>query len=194
VVDAVERDHHPPDARVEDPPGEVAVYALELSLDEVRVRVALSEGCSPARSEVRSIAEANGALAALNAGYFEVDGKPSSLLRVGARWIGTRAFGRAALGFDEDDGRTARVVMGRVALDARRRIVPLEDFDAARWEDVEDVVSGIGLLVADGRPVSGLGPERASPGFDIARHPRSLVGVTSGSSPWTAAGLATAWA
>ncbi|MBL8111583.1 MAG: hypothetical protein JNK60_01770 [Acidobacteria bacterium] len=61
-----------------DPPGEIAVYALELSLDEVRVRVALAEGRSPARSEVRSIAEANGALAALNAGYFEVDGRPSS--------------------------------------------------------------------------------------------------------------------
>ncbi|MBL8111582.1 MAG: phosphodiester glycosidase family protein [Acidobacteria bacterium] len=77
--------------------------------------------------------------------------------------------------------------MGRVALDARRRIVPLEDFDAARWEDVEDVVSGIGLLVADGRPVSGLGPERASPGFDIARHPRSLVGVDRRGHLWLVA-------
>jgi hypothetical protein len=83
------------------------------------------------------------------------------------------------------------------------RIVPsfrtLMGTPSSAWEAARDIVGGAGLLVVDGRPVQDWSPEALRTGFDIERHPRTVVGVgelgeiwlivVDGRSPQLSAGM-----
>ena len=112
-----------------------------------------------------ALAEAEGAAAAVNAGYFNVKKRvPSTFVRVGGRTI-------AATEAQE----TFRV-NGAVAVKGRRvRIVPYAPTDDARLaRRYRDVLAAGPLLLHDGAAVSYADRK----GGFWGRHPRSLVGVT----------------
>lgn len=59
--------------------------------------------------------------------------------------------------------------------------------DSGRWQGARDIVGGAGLLVLDGRPVRDWAVEDLRPGFDVERHPRTMIGVDRGGDIWLAA-------
>jgi hypothetical protein len=54
----------------------------------------------------------------------------------------------------------------------------------AQWDEAEDIISGAGLLVLDGRPTTDWTDEQLRDGFNTERHPRTLVGVGRGGAIW----------
>lgn len=53
-----------------------------------------------------------------------------------------------------------------------------------QWEDADDIVSGAGLLVHRGRPVTDWADERLRDGFATERHPRTMIGVNGSGVIW----------
>jgi hypothetical protein len=53
-----------------------------------------------------------------------------------------------------------------------------------QWVQAQDIVSGAGLLVHDGKPVRDWSAEQLRAGFDTERHPRTMIGTTRGSAIW----------
>lgn len=53
-----------------------------------------------------------------------------------------------------------------------------------QWVRAQDVVSGAGLLVHQGKPVTDWSAEQLRAGFDTERHPRTMIGTTRGSAVW----------
>jgi hypothetical protein len=53
-----------------------------------------------------------------------------------------------------------------------------------QWVRAQDVVSGAGLLVHQGKPLADRSAEQLRAGFDTERHPRTMIGTTRGSAVW----------
>jgi hypothetical protein len=53
-----------------------------------------------------------------------------------------------------------------------------------QWVRAQDVVSGAGLLVHQGKPLGDWSAEQLRAGFDTERHPRTMIGTTRGSAVW----------
>ena len=53
-----------------------------------------------------------------------------------------------------------------------------------QWSEAQDIVSGAGLLVHQGKPLAGWSPEQLRAGFDTERHPRTMIGTTRGPAVW----------
>lgn len=52
------------------------------------------------------------------------------------------------------------------------------------WASAEHVIGGAGLIVRDGKPLTGWGNEDLKPGFTEVRHPRTLIGVDRAGDIW----------
>ena len=79
------------------PPGPVAVQALRLDPGKVRIDIGLAQDRLPARETVQGIAGRNGALAAVNAGFFALaDGGPAGFLKKGGTVVGRSRRPRGA--------------------------------------------------------------------------------------------------
>ena len=108
-----------------------------------------------------------------------LDGRPLTVTerRVGA---GQAAIPRqgAVLSFG---GMEAPPPLDRLNQAMEVRLVPrfrtLMGTPSSAWAAARDIVGGAGLLVIDGKPVEDWSPERLRSGFDLERHPRTMVGV-----------------
>jgi hypothetical protein len=53
-----------------------------------------------------------------------------------------------------------------------------------QWAEAQDIVSGAGLLVYQGMPLTDWSSEQLRAGFDAERHPRTMIGTTRGPAIW----------
>lgn len=124
----------------------------------VSVRPVEAQGCQP----TSRVGRAAGAVAAVNAGFFDAGAacRSVSLLKTRGQLRATNAKDRSAFGVD---------AQGR----PRFALVP-----AGRdWPEVTDAVGGVGRLLAAGDVVVTPGAEGSAESFATARHPRTLVGL-----------------
>jgi hypothetical protein len=86
------------DSTLIDPPGPIAVYLLRLDLDRVQIEAALSNDEVMDAERVDSIARRRQAIAAVNAGFFNVkNGEPVGLLKVAGELVGDNVLTRGAV-------------------------------------------------------------------------------------------------
>src|SRR6187399_638613 len=86
------------DTTLVDPEGPIAVYLLRLDLDRVRIESALSNDEVMDAERVDSIAKRRQAIAAVNAGFFNVkNGEPISLLKVAGQLVSDNSLPRAVV-------------------------------------------------------------------------------------------------
>ena len=83
--------------------GMVTAYSLEIDRSRFDLRLALAGGSiSAGRASVKKIAQANNALAAINGGYFGLDGMLIGNTRLDGQTAGTTYYTRTSLGFMPD--------------------------------------------------------------------------------------------
>ena len=83
--------------------GMVTAYSLEIDRSRFDIRLALAGGSiSAGRASVKKIAQANNALAAINGGYFGLDGMLIGNTRLDGQTAGTTYYTRTSLGFMPD--------------------------------------------------------------------------------------------
>jgi len=123
-------------------PGPVQMALVRLDPRKVRLATALANGCAPSRESVIGIAAREGALVALNGGFFSMEtGAPTGLLKHRGRWIGAANRARGAVAFPAPaPNRPVRPVFGRVTFSPELRIRR-----GLRWTGVPvDRLSGTG--------------------------------------------------
>ena len=164
-----------------DPAGPVAIQALRLDPKKVRLHIARAANANPARETVESIARREGAIAAVNAGFFGLeDGKPSAMLKIAGRLLGGTTRARGAVAFREHRGRT-ELLFDRVTVQSREGNYRTTMGTSAKdWKRAPFAVSGAGLLLLHGRTISDWTDEKISASFDTTRHPRTVIGEGGG--------------
>jgi hypothetical protein len=270
------------DPNLLDPPGPVAVQILRLDPSKVELRSALARDRVMQLETVPDIAARANAIAAVNAGFFNVkNGDPAGVLELGDELVSDSPLTRGAVGILRAPGRPMSLIFDRVGtsialaytaggeafsqdidgvdttrvrgklmlytprfgpdsdmadtgvewqlagsplrVTARRpnagrtpiprdgivlsfggTVLPtgLERLDQGQevsiqttfrallgtrpeqWAQAQDVVSGAGLLVHQGKPVADRSAEQLRAGFDTERHPRTMIGTTRGSAVW----------
>ena len=180
VADGVEL-HRLADASLLDAVGPVAIQALRVDPRKVRVQIARAASENPARETVESIAIREGAIAAVNAGFFGLqDGRPTAMLKIAGRLLGGTTRARGAVGFAERGGKT-ELLFDRVTVHSRDGVYrTMMGTRATDWKRAPFAVSGAGLLLWRGRTLSDWTDEKIAAGFDTTRHPRTVIGEGRG--------------
>jgi len=281
VADGVQL-FHLDDPNLLDPPGPVAAQILRLEPSKVDLRSALARDRVMQLETVPDIAARSGAIAAVNAGFFNVKtGDPAGVLELGDELVSDSPLTRGAVAIVRAPGKPLSLVFDRVSaslslsytvdgaafsqeidgvdttrvrgqlmlytprfgpdsdmadtgvewqlagsplrVTARRpnagrtripddgvvlsfggTVLPtgLERLDVGQtvaiqthfrpllgtrpeqWIQAQDIVSGAGLLVHQGKPIGDWSAEQLRAGFDVERHPRTVIGTTRGSAVW----------
>jgi hypothetical protein len=116
-----------------DPPGPIAVQALRLDPRRVVLRSALARARVPAREGVVEMAAREGAIAAVNGGFFGADGSPAGLLKAAGDLVSDTRRVRGAVAVIEEDGATRLLfdlVTARVVLNVAGRTAQVSGVDA----------------------------------------------------------------
>ena len=88
------------DTTLVDPPAPIAVYLLRLDPDRVVIESALSNDEVMDAERVDGIAKRRNALAAVNAGFFNVkNGEPAGLLKIAGELVSDTTLTRGAIAF-----------------------------------------------------------------------------------------------
>ena len=187
IADGVEL-HRLDDPGLLTPPGPVSVQALRLDPAKVRVDIGLAQDRLPARETVPGIAGRNGALAAVNAGFFALaDGGPAGFLKKAGTVVGRARRPRGAVAFTERSGK-ARLLFDRVSvvLSPKKKLEyqPRLGTSAKDWARAASAVGGAGLLMLNGRVLTEWADEQLANGFDTTRHPRTMIGVDAQEAIW----------
>ena len=104
------------DPELLDPAGPVAVQVLRLDPSRVDVRAALAGGRVVQLDTVPAIARREGAIAAVNAGFFVVKtGDPAGILEVGDELVSDSPLTRGAVGIIRKAAETIGVAMSGIA-------------------------------------------------------------------------------
>lgn len=123
------------------PSGPVAVYLLRLDLDRVKIESALSNDEVMDTERVDGIARRRQAIAAVNAGFFNVkNGEPLSVLKVGGELVSDASLVRAAVALIAKPGGREELYFDQVSakmearfkMDAQPTSVAIDGVDTTR--------------------------------------------------------------
>jgi len=104
------------DAALVNNDGPIAVYLLRLDLDRVRIESALSNDEVMDAERVDGIARRHQAIAAINAGFFNVrNGEPVSLLKVAGELVSDNTLPRAVVAIEAKPGERQRLHFDQAA-------------------------------------------------------------------------------
>lgn len=76
-----------------------------------------------------------------------------------------------------------RAIKRGTRIDLVPRLIP-QNGNASAWTTAPDVVGGAGLLARGGRYIEDWRPEQFNAGFAENRHPRTMIGVSTGGDVW----------
>src|SRR6187431_1257429 len=113
------------DQSLVDPAGPIAVYLLRLDLDKVAIESALSNDEVVDAERVDGIARRRQAIAAVNAGFFNVkNGEPVSVLKVGGELVSDTSLPRGVMAIQSRPGARQELDFdqGSVKVEARFKV------------------------------------------------------------------------
>ena len=129
------------DETLVDPAGPIAVYLLRLDPDRAQIESGLSNDEVVDAERVDGIAARAGALAAVNAGFFNVkNGEPAGLLKVAGELVSDNVLTRGAVAIHSRPGarqeyffdQAAVRLQARFKADAQDAVVPIDGVDTTR--------------------------------------------------------------
>lgn len=172
------------DRTVADDASPISMLLLRLNPAAADLRVARAVARTPRREPVADIARRHRAIAAVNAGFFNMKtGAPTGVLKVNGALIRCASLPRAALAIERGESLSGpRLLVDRVRC-ANKRLRPLTS-DVRRWARAPDIVGGAGLLAQAGRYIDDWTIEKFGAGFAGQRHPRTMAGTDAGGKIW----------
>jgi exopolysaccharide biosynthesis protein len=140
------------------------------------------------RETVAVLANRYGASAAINGGFWKINGRPAGILKINSLWHGTPVKPRGAIGWSQNG---QKVLIDRVLTnynlencpdEAEIEIIPTHTA-AAEWKELEHIVGGTPVLVRNGNIIEDFSPEQTLESFLVNRHPRTAIGI-KGNGEW----------
>jgi exopolysaccharide biosynthesis protein len=163
-----------------------SVHVLTVDPKEHVILPVKAFGESIGRETVAALANRYGAIAAINGGFWKLNGTPAGILKINHVWYGTPTKPRGAIGWSLN-GR--RVLIDRVLTNysledcpegSEIEVLPVSissHTTSEDWRTLEHIVGGTPVLVRNGKVVEDYSPEQTLESFLIKKHPRTAVGI-----------------
>lgn len=151
-----------------------------------------AEGDEVKRETVATLASRYGAVAAINGGFWKINGDSAGILKIAHHWYGTPVKPRGAIGW-LNNGET--VIIDRVLTDYDLKncpdeslieVVPVSDplrTTSDQWKVMEHIVGGTPVLISMGNIIEDFSSEQTIETFLTKKHPRTAIGIKS-SGEW----------
>jgi len=134
------------------------------------------------RETVLTLAKQHGASAAVNGGFWKLNGDPAGILKINSSWYGTPLKPRGAIGWSSNHSRVCidRVLTNYQLSDCPEgreiEVIPFST-SAENWSEFEHIVGGTPVLVKAGKVIEDFSPEQILQSFLVHKHPRTAVGI-----------------
>jgi uncharacterized protein YigE (DUF2233 family) len=138
------------------------------------------------RETVAALAHRYGASAAINGGFWKLNGNPAGILKIDRHWYGTPIKPRGAIGW-ANNGEI--VIIDRVLTNYDLNNCPNESLmevfplskpphtTSEQWKEMEHIVGGTPVLISNRNLIDDYLPEQTLESFIIMKHPRTAIGV-----------------
>jgi exopolysaccharide biosynthesis protein len=169
-----------------------SIHVLIVNPKEHKILPIKALGESVKRETVMTLANRYGATAAINGGFWKLNGTPAGILKIDHHWHGTPVKPRGAIGW-ADHGET--VIIDRIWTNYDLNNCPdeslIEIFPVSnpprttpeQWKEMEHIVGGTPVLVSMGKIIEDYTSEQTLKSFLIKKHPRTAVGI-KGNGDW----------
>lgn len=169
-----------------------SIHVLIVNPKEHPIVPVRATGESIKRETVATLANRNGAVAAVNGGFWKMNGDPSGILKISHQWHGTPVKPRGAIGWTTNSD---SVIIDRVLTNDDLNNCPDENLievfpvsdppktTAEQWKAVEHIVGGTPVLISMGNVIEDYSSEQTIESFLTKRHPRTAIGIKS-SGDW----------
>lgn len=140
------------------------------------------------RETVTSLAKQHGAVAALNGGFWKLNGDPAGILKINGKWLGTPVKPRGAIGWSKNgqfvviDRVMTNIDLKDFSEDNKIEVIPVSlppNTSREQWDQVEHIVGGTPLLIHGCHLIEDYHPELTIESFLTKKHPRTAVGLKS---------------
>ena len=163
-----------------------SVHVLIVDPKEHLILPVKASGEEIAREPVATLARIYGAAAAVNGGFWKVNGNPAGILKINCLWFGTPIKPRGAIGWSLNG---QRVLIDRVLTnyhlqdcpnESEIEVIPMSTpphTTSEQWRELEHIVGGTPVLVRNGNIIEDYSPEQTLESFLVMKHPRTAVGI-----------------
>lgn len=163
-----------------------SIHVLTVNPQEHLIIPVKALGEEISRETVATLANRNGAVAAVNGGFWKVDGKPAGALKINHQWFGTPTKPRGAIGWSLIN---QKVLIDRILTnyslsecpsESHIEVVPVSDpphTTPEEWSEVENIVGGTPLLIRKGNLIEDFSPEQTLNSFLVNKYPRTAIGI-----------------
>lgn len=142
------------------------VHVLTVNPNEHRIIPVRAIGEEISRQTVAALVQDHGAIAAVNGGFWKLDGRPAGALKINHQWLGAPVKPRGAIGWSQN---FQKVIIN---------IVPVSDYTTSEeWSECEHIVGGTPILIRDGHVIEDFSPEQTLESFLVNKHHRTAVGI-----------------
>ena len=169
-----------------------SIHVLTVSPSEHTIIPVKSMEGEVNRETVSSLAKRYNAYAAINGGFWKLDGRPAGALKIDGQWLGTPIKPRGAIGWSTINH---KALIDRILTDYsitecppeyQVSVIPASTpsyTSPEEWEQLEHVVGGAPVLVQNGHLIEDFSSEQTLESFLVQRHPRTAVGI-KGNGDW----------
>jgi exopolysaccharide biosynthesis protein len=165
-----------------------SVHVLIVNPTEHRIVPIKASGKEVCRETVVTLANRYGAIAAVNGGFWKLNGKPAGALKINHQWFGTPTKPRGAIGWSLV---SQKVLIDRILTNDsfaeclpgdQIEVIPASDppyTTPEEWSELENIVGGTPVLVRQSSLIEDFSPEQTIRSFLVRKHPRTAVGIRS---------------
>ena len=163
-----------------------SVHILIIDPKEHTIIPVKASGNDIARETVVALANRYEAIAAINGGFWKIDGTPAGILKINHCWYGTPVKPRGAIGWSPTKKSVSidRILTNYQLNDCSNaekiKVIPASDPPKTTpedWENLEHIVGGTPVLISKGAVIEDFSPEQTMESFIINKHSRTSVGI-----------------
>ncbi|MBA3814961.1 MAG: phosphodiester glycosidase family protein [Parachlamydiaceae bacterium] len=165
-----------------------SVHVLTVNPNENIIVPVKSAGEEIGRETVMTLSKRYGAVAAVNGGFWKLNGNPAGILKINNHWHGTPTKPRGAIGWSINN---PKVLIDRLLTNyqindclypncGEIEVIPMSippNTTPEEWREVEHIVGGTPLLVSKGCIIEDYSSEQTLESFLVKKHARTAVGI-----------------
>ena len=163
-----------------------SIHVLIVDPKEHAIIPVKASGDSIERETVITLSKRYGAVAAVNGGFWKINGSPAGILKINHHWYGTPVKRRGAIGWSLNG---QKVLIDRMLTNFQLKDCPsggkIEVIQPSipthttpeEWKELEHIVGGTPVLVRNGNVMGDYSSEQTLESFLVNKNPRTAVGI-----------------
>lgn len=163
-----------------------SIHVLIVNPNEHLIVPVKAMGEEISRETVVTLANRHGATAAVNGGFWKLNGTPAGALKIDHQWFGTPIKPRGAIGWSNVNH---KVMIDRIltnhsltecAPECKIEVIPASNppyTTSEEWNELEHIVGGTPVLVRNGNLIEDFSPEQTLESFLVNKHARTAIGI-----------------